>query len=1278
MKYNRWLSKWLGAHIIIISALLFLAIGLPLESCFDSHNPIIVDQKISKDVKDRLSLQLPSPLQADSKGAYLDSDSQLSSSAAVENLSLDYTQEQQVQEQASPSDQRYLSSLIPSPSYVPKSISEKTSVDNEAIRVNSFNEERQNIQEDKFLTQSKTVQTTKRVVKKQKDDKKEQFLREKENKLVSKIFKTREGGYMVKFYKEGKDWKANIIEKQGDYEIEFDLPAYMELGEDLEQNIEALLKLGTYGDDQITTGLIQVVLPRFSKEQEGYVYIGGLLGGGRKKAEIQQVIEEHERKGKIKETKEKKKKSTQPKQKGLAKKQKSEAVVKKRKQESIQEEKVTKNKKRNKAKKKDEEKRIVSERTIKSKKRKPESEESEGFEISEPSEEGGNYLPPQKVENNKKARITRSNSHRIEAEAKKNEEERLKKEREDRLNEGQEERVKIIRLLSSEQALLELNQRAERGEVEAQYQLAQYQLGKYVEVKKVERGQGGSKNKQSSEFLKEAINGYLKAVFGGKKEAIKILITLRDNGLYSSPDEEAMGWYMQAVKDSGVDFSKFRKKASKRLQEFEIKYQRKVSNTVKGLPEKSKKKNKGKDKDKEGDKQKEENKEQPRTRRPPMRISDLIVMALDSEKVPARIEWGGDYASPAGANADSIFGPLFKLPNTEEYEDVIMAIDPSGQGEDETAYCIAKRYGDHYFIIDMGGLAGGYYPEGSKDRIGNSAKVLRELISIAHRYKVKTVIFENNNDKSYGKLLERKLKDQGKLDLKIISKHQNINKEQKVIDKLQSLLCEHKLIIDKNTLQKDFSSTLIKDLNYKFFYQLMSVVEISGNSEKYFDGKNPKHDDRVDVVTDAIRYLIERKSKLDQLKKELEGLRRSAEQGDIKAQIEVGRRLKDGVGTEIDYKEAHKWYQMVVDRKVDADKEYYAEALFSLAQMYQKNLVQVEEEQKTEKGKERDEKITALQVAIQLYENSDEKGCAGAAYELAKLFQNGDGVEQDKERAATLLKKAVERDHAGAAYELGKIYQQELRERTTEESFSSKKVFKLFKKAANQGHIEAAYELGQVYENGNEVKQDFKEAYKWYKKAAQRGHLQAQVRIGGVYYNVVEGIKQSYRKAFRWYIAAAENEKEDLNAQYKVAIMYLNGWGIDKDEIQAFKWCKLAAKQGHVGAQFELGKMYENSLGTNQVSKKARKWYTMAAAQNHGGAQFNLAGMYTNGKGGAKNEADAVELYERAAEQGYADANVQLGWMYDRGEGVGKNSVKALEYYRKAAELKNKEEKIRL
>ena len=107
-----------------------------------------------------------------------------------------------------------------------------------------------------------------------------------------------------------------------------------------------------------------------------------------------------------------------------------------------------------------------------------------------------------------------------------------------------------------------------------------------------------------------------------------------------------------------------------------------------------------------------------------------------------------------------------------------------------------------------------------------------------------------------------------------------------------------------------------------------------------------------------------------------------AEQGDARAQFNLGCHYIEGEGTTQDYKQAFKW-------NTKAAEQGYAPAQFNLALMYYKG-----------KGTPQDYK-----QAHKWYTKAAEQGDAPAQFKLAQLYLKGEGTTQDYKKALSGLPK---------------------------------------------------------------------------------------------------------------------------------------------------------------------------------------------------------------------------------------------------------------------------------
>ncbi len=91
-------------------------------------------------------------------------------------------------------------------------------------------------------------------------------------------------------------------------------------------------------------------------------------------------------------------------------------------------------------------------------------------------------------------------------------------------------------------------------------------------------------------------------------------------------------------------------------------------------------------------------------------------------------------------------------------------------------------------------------------------------------------------------------------------------------------------------------------------------------------------------------------------------------------------------------------------------------------------------------------------------------------------------------------KKKAEQGNADVQYNLGIMYDQGQR---VPQDY--KEAIKWYTKSAKQGHAEAQNALGLVYAHGKSVPPDYSKAVTWYRKAAEQGVANAQYELGLLY-----------------------------------------------------------------------------------------------------------------------------------------------------------------------------------
>ena len=232
------------------------------------------------------------------------------------------------------------------------------------------------------------------------------------------------------------------------------------------------------------------------------------------------------------------------------------------------------------------------------------------------------------------------------------------------------------------------------------------------------------------------------------------------------------------------------------------------------------------------------------TDRYPLKLSDLMVMSCDLEKAPEKLIYG--IMKPisnlpnVGLSGDRLYAPESTVGDYVPYDGSVLAIDPSGRGKDETAYAVVKMLNGYLYVTDAGGLSGGY----GKD-------VMETLALFAKKHKVNMVLIESNfGDGMFTELFKPYLQETFPVSIEEV-RHSK-QKELRIIDTLEPVMNQHKLIIDPRVIQKDYDSVQNrppeKAMRYMLAYQMTRITKDRGSLA---------HDDRLDVLAMAVQYWVE-------------------------------------------------------------------------------------------------------------------------------------------------------------------------------------------------------------------------------------------------------------------------------------------------------------------------------------------------------------------------------------------------------------------------------------
>jgi hypothetical protein len=224
----------------------------------------------------------------------------------------------------------------------------------------------------------------------------------------------------------------------------------------------------------------------------------------------------------------------------------------------------------------------------------------------------------------------------------------------------------------------------------------------------------------------------------------------------------------------------------------------------------------------------------------PLKTADFIVMECNKDKAPVTVGYASgpqqliQEIPNVGFQGDRFYRPLFIDKDWVPYEGSILVIDPSGRGKDETAYCVIKHLHGFLYVLAAGGFPGGY-----------TLGTLEELSRLAEAFTVQYVLIESNfGDGMFTSLLQPVL---GRIwPVTCEEVRHNIQKEKRIIDTLEPLLNQHRIVIDYDLVKKD--TTQYTDVRYSLMYQLTHLTR---------DRASLKIDDRLDALAMGAAYWVE-------------------------------------------------------------------------------------------------------------------------------------------------------------------------------------------------------------------------------------------------------------------------------------------------------------------------------------------------------------------------------------------------------------------------------------
>jgi len=228
----------------------------------------------------------------------------------------------------------------------------------------------------------------------------------------------------------------------------------------------------------------------------------------------------------------------------------------------------------------------------------------------------------------------------------------------------------------------------------------------------------------------------------------------------------------------------------------------------------------------------------------PLKMSDLIVTSVNPKTAPDQIIWCSDPANvikdlpTVGLPGDYFYSPMQIQGDWTPYSETICSVDPSGRGTDETTAAFISQKNGYLYLHEIRAYRDGY-----------SDETLLNILRGCRKYGVTKLVIETNfGDGIVGELFKKHLQMTGQhIDIEEV--RANVRKEDRIIDSLEPILNQHRLVIDKKVIEWDYRSNPDEApelrLMYMLFYQMSRMCREKGAV---------KHDDRLDCLAQGVKY----------------------------------------------------------------------------------------------------------------------------------------------------------------------------------------------------------------------------------------------------------------------------------------------------------------------------------------------------------------------------------------------------------------------------------------
>ncbi|MBF0371226.1 MAG: SEL1-like repeat protein [Magnetococcales bacterium] len=198
------------------------------------------------------------------------------------------------------------------------------------------------------------------------------------------------------------------------------------------------------------------------------------------------------------------------------------------------------------------------------------------------------------------------------------------------------------------------------------------------------------------------------------------------------------------------------------------------------------------------------------------------------------------------------------------------------------------------------------------------------------------------------------------------------------------------------------------------------------------------------------------------------------------------------------------------------------------------------------------------------------------------------------------------------------------------------------------------------------AREEYAQAVRWLEQAMVEEEPDAPVYLAEMYLEG-QGVEHDELEAAKLFMKAAEGGH--THAQFRLAELLIEGRGVTQDYDLAMLWLRKSAEAGEVPAKARLGDILASGEGGVEPNpEEAAEWLLEAAEAEDPWARFRLGELYRDGLGVEQDVDLAVKLFQLAASQNEPPAQMALGEAYMEGHGIHQDLQQGAAWFHKAAE----------